>query len=100
MQVDTEHDNVPVQVSIPVLVIAIAISVLVSSSMTFILGLLCGVKYMEKRLQKTIFKQSFPIPEEKIKGSTKGPVYEEVELEDKKTTIVLSKNIAYEQVKK
>ena len=90
----------PVQVSIPVLVIAIAISVLGSSSMTFILGLLCGIKYMQKRMKKSIFKQSFPIPEEEVKGSTNGPVYEEVELEDKKTTIVLSKNIAYEQVKK
>ena len=90
----------PVQVSIPVLVIAIAISVLGSSSMTFILGLLCGIKYMQKRMKKSIFKQSFPIPEEKVKGSTKGPIYEEVELEDKKTNIVLSENIAYEQVKK
>ena len=90
----------PVQVSIPVLVIAIAISVLGSSSMTFILGLLCGIKYMQKRMKKSIFKQSFPIPEEKVEGSTKGPIYEEVELDDKKTTIVLSENIAYEQVKK
>ena len=90
----------PVQVSIPVLVIAIAISVLGSSSMTFILGLFCGIKYMQKRMKKSIFKQSFPIPEEKVKGSMKGPIYEEVELEDKKTNIVLSENIAYEQVKK
>ena len=90
----------PAQVSIHVLVIAIAISVLGSSSMTFILGLLCGIKYMQKRMKKSIFKQSFPIPEEEVKGSTKGPVYEEVELEDKKTNIILSENIAYEQVKK
>ena len=90
----------PVQVSIPVLVISIAISVLGSSSMTFILGLLCGIKYMQKRMKKSIFKQSFPIPEEEVNGSTKGPVYDEVELEYKKTNIVLSENIAYEQVKK
>ena len=68
--------------------------------MTFILGLLCGMKYMQIRLKRIVFKQSFPIPEEKVKGSTKSPVYEEVELEDNKTNIVLSKNIAYEQVKK
>ena len=90
----------PVRVSIPVLVIAITISVLVSSSMTFILGLLCGMKYMQIRLKRIVFKQSFPIPEEKVKGSTKGPIYEEVELEDNKINIILSKNIAYEQVKK
>ena len=90
----------PLQVSIPVLVIAIAISVLGSSSMTFILGLLCGIKYMQKKMKKSIFKQSFPKPEEKVKRSTKGLIYEEVELEDKKTNIVLSENIAYEQVKK
>ena len=32
--------------------------------------------------------------------SMKGPVYEEVELEDRTTNIDLLQNIAYEQVKK
>ena len=38
--------------------------------------------------------------EENVMRSMKGPVYEEVELEDKTTTIDLSQNIAYEHVKK
>ena len=52
------------------------------------------------RLCKTNSKQNIPVPEGNVMGSTKVPVYEEVELEDKTTTIDLSQNIAYEQVKK
>ena len=52
------------------------------------------------RLCKTNSKQNIPVPEENVMGSTKGPVYEEVELEDKTATIDLSQNIAYVQVKK
>ena len=39
-------------------------------------------------------------PEENVMRLMKGPVYEDVELEDKTTTIDLSQNIAFEQVKK
>ena len=62
-----------------------------------ILGLLCGMKHMHKKLNNANPKESIHMPEEKI---IKGPVYEEVNLEDKTTTIDLSRNIAYGQVKK
>ena len=69
--------------------------------MTFIigiiLGVLCGLKCRQKKL---ISKQSIQVPEENLMRSMKGPVYEEVELEDKAATIDLSQNISYEQVKK
>ena len=68
--------------------------------MTLIFGLLYGMKYMQKWLKKTVFKQSIHIPEEKVMGYTKGPVDEEVELEYRTTAIDLSKNIAYEHVTK
>ena len=77
--------------------IAVAVSVMVTFFIGIILGLLCGIKYM---LKKTNSKQCFHIPEENVMRAMKGPVYEEVELEDKTTTIDLSQNIAYEQVKK
>ena len=86
----------PVQVSISILVTAVAVSITVTLFIGIILGLLCGIKYMQKKLNS---KQSIRIPEENEMRS-KGPVYEEVELEDKTTTIDLSQNIAYEQVKK
>ena len=60
-----------------------------------ILGLLCGVKHTQKKLNKT--KESIHMPEDKI---IKDPVYEEVNLKNKTTTIDFSQNIAYEQVKK
>ena len=50
-------------------------------------------------VEKTNCKQCFHTPEENVMMSMKGPVYEEVELEDKTTNIDLSQNIAYEQVK-
>ena len=90
----------PVHVSISVLVIAVAVSATVILFIGIILGLLCGIKYMQKNLKKTNSKQYFNTPEENVMRSMKGPVYEEVELEDKTTNIDLSQNIAYEQVKK
>ena len=61
---------------------------------TLFIGIILG------RLCKTNSKQNIPVPEENIMRPIKGPVYEEVELEDKTTTIDLSQNIAYVQVKK
>ena len=90
----------PVQVSISVLVIAVVVSITVTLLIGIILGLLCGIKYMQEKLKKTNSKQCFHIPEDNVMRYMKGPVYEEVELEDKTTTIDLSQNIAYEQVKK
>ena len=87
----------PVQISISVLVIAVAVSTMATLFIGIILGLYCGIKYMQKKLNS---KQSIRIPDENEMRSMKGPVYEEVELEDKTTTIDLSQNIAYEQVKK
>ena len=98
MKVDKEEDKMPVQVSISVLVIAVAVavSVIVTLFIGIVLGLLCGIKYMQK---KSNSKQCFHTPEENVMSSMKGPVYEEVELEDKTATIDLSQNIAYEHVK-
>ena len=87
----------PVQVSISLLVITVAVSIMVALFIGIILGLLCGIKYIQKKLNS---KQSIRVPEENEIRSMKGPVYEEVELEDKMNTIDLSQNIAYEQVKK
>ena len=80
--------------------IAVAVSIMVTLFIGIILGLLCGIKYMQNKIKKTNTKQCFHTPEENVMRSIKGPVYEEVELEDKTTTIHLSQNIAYEQVKK
>ena len=79
------------------MVVVAGISAIGSSAMTFILGLLCGMKYMPKKIDS---KQSIHISEENVMRPIKGPVYEEVELEDKTTNIDLLQNIAYEQVKK
>ena len=88
-------DKSPAQVSILTLVIAVAVSVIG----TFVITLFIGLILM--RLCKTNSKQNVnPVPEENVMGSMKGPVYEEVKLEDKTATIDLSQNIAYEQVKK
>ena len=84
----------PAQVSILVLVIAVAVSVIGTFVITLFIGIIFG------RLCKTNSKQNIPVPEENVMGSMKGPVYEEVELEDKIATFDLSQNIAYEQVKK
>ena len=40
----------PVQFSISVLVIPVAVSVMVTQFIGIILGLLCGIKYMQKKL--------------------------------------------------
>ena len=93
-----QEDKMSVQVSISVLVIAVAVSIMVTLFIGIILGLLCGIKYMQKKLNYS--KQCIHTPEENVMRPMKGPVYEEVELEDKTTTIDLSRNIAYEQVKK
>ena len=55
---------------------------------------------MQKSLKKVNSEQCFHTPEENVTRAMKGPVYEEVELEDNTTNIDLSQNIAYEQVKK
>ena len=89
----------PVQVSISLLVIAVAVSATVTLFIGIVLGLLCGINICRK-LKKTNSKQCFHTPEENVMRSMNGPVYEEVELEDKITNIDLSQNIAYEQVKK
>ena len=84
----------PAQVSILTLVIAVAVSVIGTIVITLFIGIILG------RLCKTNSKQNIPVPEENVMRSMKGPVYEEVELEDKTATIDLSQNIAYEQVMK
>ena len=73
--------------------IAVAVSVIGTFVITLFIGIILG------RLCKTNSKQNIPVPEENA-ISMKGPVYEEVKLEDKTATIDLSQNIAYEQVKK
>ena len=78
----------PAQVSILTLVIAVAVSVIGTIVIPLFIGIILG------RLCKTNSKQNIPV------SSMKGPVYEEVELEDKTATIDLSQNIAYEQVMK
>ena len=80
--------------------IAVVVSIMVTLFIGIILGLLCGIKYMQKSLKKTNSKQCFHTPEKNVTRAMKGPVYEEVELEDKTTNIDFSQNIAYEQVKK
>ena len=87
-------DESPAQVSILALVIAVAASVIGTFVITLFIGIILG------RLCKTNSKQNILVPEENVMGSMKGPVYEEVKLEDKTATIDLSQNIAYEQVKK
>ena len=77
--------------------IAVSVSIMVALSIGITLGLLCGIKYMQKR---TTSKHSIHIPEETVVRTMKSPVYEEVKLEDKIESIDLSLNIAYEEVKK
>ena len=72
--------------------IAVTVSVIGTSVITLFIGIILG------RLCKTNSKQNIPVPERNV-ISMKGPVYEEVKLEDKTTTIDLLQNIAYEQVK-
>ena len=80
--------------------IAVAVGVMVALFIGIILGALCGIKYMQKKLKKINSKRCIHTPEENVmRPINKGPVYEEVKLEDKTTTIDLSQNIAYEQVK-
>ena len=75
--------------------VAVAASVIGTFVITLFIGIILG------RLCKTNSKHNnAPVPEENVMISMMGPVYEEVELEDKAATIVLSQNIAYEQVKK
>ena len=75
--------------------VAVAASVIGTSVIALFIGIILW------RLCKTNSKQNVnPVPEENIMISMKGPVYEEVGLEDKTTTIDLSQNIAYEHVKK
>ena len=90
------HINTPV---LPVVVLTASVigTFVITLFIGIILGLLSGMKYMQKKLNKTNSKENIHMPEEKI---IKGPVYEEVNLEDKTTTIDFSQNIAYEQVKK
>ena len=80
--------------------IAVVVSIMVALFIGIILGLFCGIKYMQKSLKKTNSKQCFHTPEKNVTRAMKGPVYEEVELEEKTANIDLSQNIAYEQVKK
>ena len=90
----------PVQISIPTLVVIIPISVVGSLTIFvigIILGLVCGIKYTQKKLNS---KKSNSAIDETALRSMKGPVYEELNLEDKAAIIDLSKNIAYRQVKK
>ena len=65
-----------------------------------ILGVFCGVKYKQKSVRSTTSKENTSTREENSALSIKGPIYEELELEDKTATIDLSQNIAYECVKK
>ena len=99
IQVDTKENEVP-----PTLVTTFAASVIGTFAIALIigisLGLLCGIKYMQKRLNRTISDQNSHVPEENAMRSMKCPVYEEVKLENEAATIDLSQNIAYEQVKK
>ena len=89
-----------VQISIPTLVVIIPISVIGSFTIFvigIILGLVCGIKYTQKKLNS---KKSNSAIDETALRSMKGPVYEELNLKDKAAIIDLSKNIAYGQVKK
>ena len=67
--------------------IAVSVSIMVALTIGITFGLLCGIKYMQK---KTTSKHSIRIPEENVVRAMKGPVYEEVKLEDKIESIDLS----------
>ena len=88
-----------INTSVPVIVLAASVfgTFVITLFIGIILGLLCGVKHMQKKLNKTNSKDSIHMPEDKI---IKDPVYEEVNLKNKTTTIDFSQNIAYEHVKK
>ena len=93
----------PVQTSIPTLVVIIPISVIGSFTIFaigIILGLVCGIKYMQKKLKKADSKEGLSVIDETELRSIKGPIYEELDLEDKVATIDLSQNIAYAQARK
>ena len=94
----------PIQVSILVLVIAVAVSVIGTFVITLFIGiilvLLCGMKWMPKKLKKTKSKEKIDTPEENVMETIKGPIYEEVELIDETGIIDFSQNIAYGNMEK
>ena len=85
-------------------VLVFVFSVIGSSVLAFIVGIifgvLCGVSYRQKSEKATLSKQIPCTEEENSMRSIKGPEYEEVELEDKPGSIGLSRNVAYEYIKK
>ena len=100
-QVDTEKDKLPAQVSISVLVLAISIisSFVLTCVIGIILGLLCRINFRMKSGKANNSKKN-PNKGDQSTTTMKGPEYEEVELDDKTSTIDLSHNIAYEYVRK
>ena len=96
-----EEVQLPLQVHLHILLVIFGLCLIGSTTLAFIVGIILGVLCERKcRQKKIISKQNIHISEENVMRSMKGPVYEEVELEDKTTTIDLSQNIAYEHVKK
>ena len=81
-----------------------SISILVSCVLAFIIGtifgLFFGIKYRQRNVKATTSKQNAITAEDNSAMSIQVPIYEEVELDDKKASIDFSPNIAYECIKK
>ena len=99
MQAESKECNAQVTISVPVFAGSIFGSSAVSFITGIIIGLLCGIKYILKKVKKTILRQNISPPEDNPLNSIKGPVYEEVGLEEQTASIELSSNIAYEHVR-
>ena len=99
VQVDEEDGIVCALIGISVLIFAG--SIIGSNMFVFItgtfFGLLCGIKYMQKNTNKTVSRQTTSLTEEVKINSIKGPIYDEIKLNNNNSTdIDLSRNIAYE----
>ena len=92
MQVDKEDGIVCATIGISVLIFAgsiIGSNLFVFITGTFF-GLLCGIKYMQKNTTKTVsMGQTTLLPEEDKIKSIKGPIYEEIKLNNNSSTVLI-----------
>lgn len=82
------------------MIVGIIISIFFTFIAGCVFGYMCRVKTGQVRRKATTAEPSSSTLEDQGVAITRGPVYEEIDLEDVTTVIDLSKNIAYESANK
>lgn len=98
----TEETSPSSEFSVLLMGILVAVGTIVLSSVACIIGLLCGIKYMQTKARTTVCATNNKSLEEEVPQHIDCHIYEEIKSPDNysRAEVSFSQNVAYGEVKK